>query len=120
MVPCNLRSVFFSINWSSNKHRNQYLNIGRTILVFKNIKKLNLFFSSPDGREGTCLGELTVPALWWPSMTHSVGSDLTKTASKQPKVNVKVAYSVFETKGHNCQSEQGKILQFYLKVFLSK
>ena len=40
-------------------------------------------------------------------MTHLVGADVTKTTSKQPKVNVKVSFSVYETKGLNCDSEPG-------------
>jgi hypothetical protein len=75
-----------------------------------------LFLSSPDGREGTCLGQLTLPALWWPSMTHSgaVGTDLTK--AKQPKVNIKVSYSAYETKGQNCLGEQGTVdFEVYIK-----
>jgi hypothetical protein len=66
--------------------------------------------SSPDGREGTCLAELTIPSLWWPSVTSSAGfgPDASKATAKQPKVTVKVSYSVFETKGQNCLSEQGE------------
>ena len=80
--------------------------------------KLYTIFSSPDGREGTCLSQLTLPALWWPSMTSISGSDLNKSTSKQPKVNIKVSYSVFETKGKTCIGDQGKHIIKILQGFL--
>ena len=39
------------------------------------------------GEDGTCLGEVTIPASWWPSLTAS-------RLAKQPKVVVRALYCV--------------------------
>ncbi len=39
------------------------------------------------GEDGTCLGEVTIPAGWWPSLTAS-------RLAKQPKVVVRAVYWV--------------------------
>ena len=43
-----------------------------------------------SGKEGTCLGQLTLPSSWWPSFTP-------KDLIKQPKIRINVKYSVFES-----------------------
>lgn len=60
---------------------------------------------SPDGREGTCLGQLTLPSSWWPSLAQTSSTDA-KSTVKQPKVNVKASYSVHETRGPSCKVHQ--------------
>ena len=49
---------------------------------------------SPDPRDGTCLGQTALPSSWWPSIIAVEDSK----KSKQPKISVKVTYSVFEIK----------------------
>ena len=44
-------------------------------------------FSIFLGEDGTCLGEVTIPAGWWPSLTAS-------RLGKQPKVVVRALYWV--------------------------
>ena len=81
--------------------------------------------SLKDGKDGpTCLGQLTLPSSWWPSVTPILkkrpeGQEKTKTLNKntaaadakfkQPKVLVEVKYSVFETREQSCDEIKGKI-----------
>ena len=75
--------------------------------------------------DGTCLGQLTLPSSWWPSVTPMLkkkkrreNSNIqdetltTETAKfKQPKVLVDVKYSVFEmSHGYSCDTLKGKRL----------
>ena len=68
-----------------------------------------------NGRDGTCLGHITLPASWWPSLvglTESSKGGPSKTSSskaslKQPKVNVRVSYLVYETRGQTCKGSEG-------------
>ena len=71
---------------------------------------------SSNGRDGTCLGQITLPASWWPPLVgrtekwksqNSEGS-FDKAAPKQPKVNVKVSYLVYETEEESCKGSEGK------------
>lgn len=55
---------------------------------------------SPSGTEGTCLGEVTLPSSWWPSLTGMVSDEGGK--AKQPKLSVKVTYTVFEAQMRGC------------------
>ena len=48
---------------------------------------------SPGGRDGTCLGELTIPAGWWPGLA---------TTSKHPKIVTLVTYSVAMVRRGDC------------------
>ena len=50
---------------------------------------------SPGGREGTCLGELTVPAGWWPGLA-------TASTAKHPKIVAVVTYSVAMARRGEC------------------
>ena len=53
---------------------------------------------SPGGRDGTCLGEVTVPSGWWPGLaTTALGS-----ATKHPKIVVGVTYSVMVGRRGEC------------------
>ena len=68
-----------------------------------------------NGRDGTCLGQITLPASWWPSLVgisegSKGGSSKTsssKASLKQPKVNVRVSYLVYETRGQTCKGSEG-------------
>ena len=70
-----------------------------------------------SNKDGTCLGQLTLPSSWWPSVTpmlkkrpnqETVSSE---TKFKQPKVLVDVKYSVFEmSHGYSCDTLKGKRL----------
>ena len=83
--------------------------------------------------DGTCLGQLTLPSSWWPSVTPMLkkkkrreNSNIqdetltTETAKfKQPKVLVDVKYSVFEmSHGYSCESLKGKAVSGYFVLLL--
>ena len=71
---------------------------------------------SSNGRDGTCLGQITLPASWWPPLvgradnwkSQNSESSFDKAAPKQPKVNVKVSYLVYETEEESCKGSEGK------------
>ena len=50
---------------------------------------------SPSGNDGTCLGEVLLPAGWWPSVTNGK-------LSKHPKIVTHVSYSVIESQSKDC------------------
>ena len=59
-----------------------------------------------EEKDGTCLGQLTFPSSWWPSMMRQNRQkyDTSKAEMKQPKTLVDVKYSVFESRsGKSCQ-----------------
>ena len=70
---------------------------------------------SSNGRDGTCLGQITLPASWWPPLVgrtenwknQNSESSFDKSAPKQPKVNVKVSYLVYETEEESCKGSEG-------------
>ncbi|CAB4057888.1 TMEM132 [Lepeophtheirus salmonis] len=55
---------------------------------------------SPDGRDGTCLGQLTLPSRWWPSLVFNGSEEGGKT--KHPKIIASISYSVEEARGNSC------------------
>ena len=73
---------------------------------------------SSNGRDGTCLGQITLPASWWPPLIGradnwkdtSSESSFSKPVPKQPKINVKVTYLVYETKEESCKGNEGNKL----------
>jgi transmembrane protein 132 len=52
---------------------------------------------SPSGRDGTCLGQITIPSGWWPPLTAENGKLL-----KHPKIVTQVFYSVQFKKDGEC------------------
>ena len=76
-------------------------------------------------KDGTCLGQLTLPSSWWMPFTQQlqkrpqnseVGIEagledvVDQGIMKQPKVFVDVKYSVFETRaGASCHQDQGRV-----------
>ena len=66
---------------------------------------------SSNGKDGTCLGQITLPASWWPPLVGRLDktseSSFAKPAPKQPKVNVKVSYLVYETEEESCKGNEG-------------
>ena len=68
-----------------------------------------------NGRDGTCLGQITLPASWWPPLVgvaenlkgRASESSSAKASPKQPKVNVKVSYLVYETREQSCKGGEG-------------
>ena len=76
--------------------------------------------SLKDGKDGpTCLGQLTLPSSWWPSVTpilkkrpeetKTLNKNTADAKTKQPKVLVEVKYSVYETREQSCDEIKGKI-----------
>ena len=77
-------------------------------------------------KDGTCLGQLTLPSSWWMPFTqqlqkrpqseagkegggHPEAAEADQGMMKQPKVFVDVKYSVFETiAGASCHQDQGR------------
>ena len=73
-------------------------------------------------KDGTCLGQLTLPSSWWMPFTQQLQKQPQSEAGnegdhpevdqgimKQPKVFVDVKYSVFETRaGASCYQDQGR------------
>lgn len=56
--------------------------------------------SPRESKDGTCLGQLTLPSSWWPPFTKQANfATGSEPFLKQPKVLVDVKYSVFETRG---------------------
>ena len=52
---------------------------------------------SPSGKDGTCLGEITIPSGWWPSLAAENGK-----LTKHPKIVTQVFYSVQFKKNGEC------------------
>ena len=82
---------------------------------------------SSNGRDGTCLGQITLPASWWPPLVgnantwkhdddNSLGKSFKKATTKQPKVNVKVSYLVYETNEDSCEGSEGKLIYLISKL----
>ena len=75
---------------------------------------------SSNGKDGTCLGQITLPASWWPPLIGRIDktseSSFSKPAPKQPKVNIKVSYLVYETEEDSCKENEGKISSKFLKA----
>ena len=74
---------------------------------------------TPDDRDGTCLGEAVLPSGWWPSLTNMGAGAGSKMTSKQPKVEVKVTYAVYETAARQCSAVAGgddKGMEFYQRL----
>ena len=74
---------------------------------------------SGGGSGATCLGELALPSSWWPPLAGTVADNGEKEeeedkkkrkdpkeSGKQSKVAVSVSYSVFETRGGECDESQ--------------
>ncbi|XP_046988822.1 transmembrane protein 132E [Schistocerca americana] len=53
---------------------------------------------SPDGEDGVCLAQVTVPATWWPPLSPPGWGG----PSKWPPRRVQLAYSVLEPRGEGC------------------
>ncbi|KAG8293803.1 hypothetical protein J6590_010793 [Homalodisca vitripennis] len=54
---------------------------------------------SPDGEDGVCLAEITVPASWWAPLPLPDASGRPGKPVKTPQRSVKVSYSVLEPRG---------------------
>lgn len=54
---------------------------------------------SPDGEDGICLVQLTIPSSWWPPLPPP---DKPTKVTKTPQRLVQVAYSVLEPRGEKC------------------
>eukprot|EP00092_Neocalanus_flemingeri_P018939 GFUD01020515.1.p1 GENE.GFUD01020515.1~~GFUD01020515.1.p1 ORF type:complete len:1459 (-),score=271.45 GFUD01020515.1:1899-6275(-) len=52
---------------------------------------------SPSGKDGTCLGQITIPSGWWPPLTAENGK-----LTKHPKIVTQVFYSVQFKKDGEC------------------
>lgn len=51
---------------------------------------------SPDGEDGVCLAQITIPASWWAPLPPPDNSGKTQKLIKTPQRFVHVAYSVLE------------------------
>jgi len=54
---------------------------------------------SPSGKDGTCLGEVTIPSGWWPPITHNK-------ATKQPPIVTRVHYYVQQVGASQCRLDR--------------
>ena len=79
-------------NVVGQQHHNSQICIQLTasLLQENNEERSQICSLKESGKEGTCLGQLTLPSSWWPSFTP-------KDLVKQPKIRINVKYSVFET-----------------------
>ena len=86
-------------------------------LFFFPLFQVTSICSLKDEKDGTCLGQLTLPSSWWPSVTPNLrkeavasldASSNVEAKIKQPKVLVEVKYSVYETRGNSCDEVRGK------------
>ena len=47
---------------------------------------------------------------------HSMGKSFKKATTKQPKVNVKVSYLVYETNEDSCEGSEGKLIYLIYRL----
>ena len=80
----------------------------------KTVRNTRTATCSSNGKDGTCLGQITLPASWWPPLVGRIDktseSSFAKPAPKQPKVNIKVSYLVYETEEESCKGNEGNVL----------
>ena len=54
---------------------------------------------------------------WKHDDDNSLGKSFKKATTKQPKVNVKVSYLVYETNEDSCEGSEGKLIYLISKLF---
>lgn len=76
---------------------------------------------SPDGEDGVCLTQITIPSSWWPPLPSPDKDGRPGKLTKTPPRLVQVAYSVLEPwpdEGEGCHPKMQVCYSFLLKFML--